>query len=362
MGVMLLFSFSCLRLMPAEQCGGSSSLGTGGPCRTEGPATPQQQPAWLAAMQADRAATNSRTGYAGGVFDVPALAWTRTAWVQPQFHPFDRFFYSRETKNYTVRRYLDDLDTRYGGIDAALMWPTYPNLGADDRNQFDLYRAMPGGLAAIRRVTRELNASGVRLLWAYLHWDTETRREPLSDEQTIVQMLKQTGGAGINGDSLPFVPESFYNESVRQDYPIALQAEGGTRDAALNWSTLGWGYWGRQSNPGDAAGYHWTYKTVPLVDRFKFLTSGQYLTTICERYAKNRTDDLQLAFFNGDGYESWENVWVQPRSNCICLPAGSVFAHRAPNPCDTDSVPGVAARVPSTHSSPVTARRCDGLG
>ena len=30
---------------------------------------------------------------------------------------------------------------------------------------------------------------------------------------------------------------------------------------------------------------------------------------ICERWATDRTDGLQYAFFNGMGYESWENVW-----------------------------------------------------
>ena len=39
---------------------------------------------------------------------------------------------------------------------------------------------------------------------------------------------------------------------------------------------------------------------MPLVDRFKFVTKGRWLTQICERYAKNKTNDLQLAFFNGD--------------------------------------------------------------
>ena len=38
---------------------------------------------------------------------------------------------------------------------------------------------------------------------------------------------------------------------------------------------------------------------MPLVDRFKFVTKGRWLTQICERYAKNKTDDLQMAWFNG---------------------------------------------------------------
>ena len=41
----------------------------------------------------------------------------------------DRYFYDYEKKEYTVDKYLDDLEKRYGGIDAVLVWPTYPNIG-----------------------------------------------------------------------------------------------------------------------------------------------------------------------------------------------------------------------------------------
>ena len=59
---------------------------------------------------------------------------------------------------------------------------------------------------------------------------------------------------------------------------------------------MGWGYW-------DFA------QRVPTVDRFKFITKGAFLTNACDRWATNKTDNLQAAWFNGDGYESWENVW-----------------------------------------------------
>ena len=68
-------------------------------------------------------------------------------------HPFDRYFYDRGSgsssssttaRNYTVDRYLDDATARYGGLDTALVWPSYRNLGVDDRNQFDIFRALPG--------------------------------------------------------------------------------------------------------------------------------------------------------------------------------------------------------------------------
>ena len=63
------------------------------------------------------------------------IPWTQTSWMQPQMHPYDRSFYDPTSGEYTVGRYLADLRARYGGIDSLLLWPTYTNIGIDDRNQ-----------------------------------------------------------------------------------------------------------------------------------------------------------------------------------------------------------------------------------
>ena len=120
-----------------------------------------------------------------------------------QVHPYDRFFFDEVSGNYTVERFLADLERRYGGVDAVLLWPTYTNIGIDDRNQFDFFRTMPGGLDGVKQVTAELHAAGVRVLFPYNPWDTGTRREPLDDQRALVALLKQTGGDGANGDANP---------------------------------------------------------------------------------------------------------------------------------------------------------------
>ena len=53
------------------------------------------------------------------------------------------------------------------------MWPSYPSLGVDDRNQFDMFRAPPGGLDGVARFVAALRARGVSVLfpYAYLAWD-----------------------------------------------------------------------------------------------------------------------------------------------------------------------------------------------
>ena len=56
------------------------------------------------------------------------------------------------------------------------MWPTYTNIGTDDRSQFDLFEAMPGGIEGVRRVVDELHAAGVKVLIPYNPWDAGTLR------------------------------------------------------------------------------------------------------------------------------------------------------------------------------------------
>lgn len=99
------------------------------------------------------------------VYDVPALQWTQTAFVQPQMHPYDRYFYSETQGKYTVGRYLQDLTDRYGGVDTILMWPSYPLLGIDDRSSYDMVAAMPGGVEGVRDLINELHNNNVTVLW-----------------------------------------------------------------------------------------------------------------------------------------------------------------------------------------------------
>ena len=129
-----------------------------------GPAAPAEQPVWLASLRAWRQRCSRSLALNESLFEVPALAWTQQSYVTVQAHPYDLAFYTR-TRGYTVDHWLDDLIRRYGGISSVLLWPTYPHLGLDDRNQFDLVRLLPGGVGAIRAFIRRLHERNVSVLW-----------------------------------------------------------------------------------------------------------------------------------------------------------------------------------------------------
>ena len=110
------------------------------------PCTSADHELWLKDITHWRNERRIRIGYNGARYELPELQWTQSSFMQPQMMVQDRYFYDPVAGKYTVDRYLDDLQKRYGGIDAVLIWPTYPNMGIDNRNQHDMIRSMPGGV------------------------------------------------------------------------------------------------------------------------------------------------------------------------------------------------------------------------
>jgi hypothetical protein len=105
--------------------------------------------------------------YTGSVYGIPGLEWTKTSYIQPQIHPYDLFMFDPVSQSYTIEKYLTDLRDRYGGVDAILLWPTFPQLGMDDRNQFDMFRCLKGGVPGLKALVAELHQHGVKVLLAY---------------------------------------------------------------------------------------------------------------------------------------------------------------------------------------------------
>jgi iron(II)-dependent oxidoreductase len=253
---------------------------------------------FLATLRHWRTERRIYVGYDGSRYDSPALKWAQSNFIQPQMMVEDRYFYDPVAGQYTVDRYLDDVVKRYGGIDSVLVWPVYPNLGIDDRNQLDMIRAMPGGLAGVKQMIADFHRHGVRVLFPMNMWDQGTRDPGMPWPEAIAQLMAQIGADGINGDTQNGVPLAFSQAADRTGHPLAFQPEGPPSDEALAWNVLSW--WEE-----DSAKYA---QFVPKVARFKWL-EPRHMANICDRWNRVKTDDLQVAFFNGIGWESWENVW-----------------------------------------------------
>ena len=158
------------------------------------PCTQNEHDGWLADIRHWRDERRIRIGYDGSRYDILALKWTQSSYFQPQMMVEDRYFYDPTAHRYTADRYLDDLEKRYGGIDAVLIWPTYPNMGIDNRNQHDLIRSMPGGVAGVRQMIADFHTRGVRVLFPMMMWDQGTPDPGMPWPDAIASLMAEIGG------------------------------------------------------------------------------------------------------------------------------------------------------------------------
>ena len=140
-----------------------------------GPATSADFPRWIADMKRWRMEYLKRIGYSGSEYDRPELKWAQSSFMQPQMMVEDRYFYDPVAGKYTVDRYLDDLDKRYGGIDAVLVWHTYPISALTIAASSTIFRDLPGGIAGIKQMVADFHRRGVRVLFPMMLWDQGTR-------------------------------------------------------------------------------------------------------------------------------------------------------------------------------------------
>ena len=256
--------------------------------------TPSTHRDWLAEQTHWRTERRIRIGYDGSRYNLPQLQWAEHSFIQPQMMVHDRYFYDPVAGKYTVDRYLDDLEKRYGGIDAVLVWPVYPNLGIDDRNQLDITRSMPGGVDGLKQMVADFHRRGVKVLFPMMMWDQGTRDPGTNWPTAIAEFMKQIDADGINGDTQDGVPLAFSLAAEKASHPLAFEPENGPADEGLAWNVLTWGQ------------YQYTF--APGVDRYRWL-DPRHQVNIQGRWDRDKTNALQYAFFNGEGWESWEDVW-----------------------------------------------------
>jgi formylglycine-generating enzyme required for sulfatase activity len=280
------------QLIPGPDCLNQKDAGAAAPSSC----TEATHALWLKDVQHWRMERTIRIGYSPARYELPESKWIQSSFMQPQMMVHDRYFYDPAAGKYTVDRYLADLEKRYGGIDSVLVWSTYPNMGIDNRNQLDMVRSMPGGAAGVRQMVADFHRRGVRVLFPMMMWDQGTREPGAPWPDAIAALMKEIGADGVNGDTQDGVPLAFSLAADRIGHRLVFEPEGGPADEALAWNLMTWGQYGGQ------------YNFVPRVDKYRWL-EPRHMVHISDRWNHQKTDNLQYAFFNGEGWESWENIW-----------------------------------------------------
>ncbi|KAI9279649.1 hypothetical protein BY458DRAFT_502379 [Sporodiniella umbellata] len=274
----------------------------------EGPASPRDHLEWSSRVRKWRLEQQAKRKELGGSsigHDLSCLQWAQKSYVQHNVMLHDLYLFDPATNKYTVKKFLKDVEERYGDIDSVVVWPSFPNLGCDSRNEEDYLRCLPGGTAGIRSLIEEFHSKNIKVLFPALGWDNGTR-DPQADWSYILpRLFKEFNVDGMAGD-LAFLTHDFWKNSLAIGYPLVYHAQENDKHKSkhtnesdsvqvLEWNTM------------DMVKYE-TNVRVPTVSSRK-LIEPRHMSHSTDKWSRNKTSVIQHAFFNGIGIEVWENIF-----------------------------------------------------
>ena len=235
------------------------------------------------------------------------LAWTHENFLMGFVFMWDHTFWSPDKGEYLVDSYCNTMEREFGGLQSVILWHSYPNIGIDERNQFDFFHDLPGGLDGLKKVADDFHRNGVKVFITYNPWDLDTRRPESHDFMQLAKIIDQTGADGIFLDtwksakgsiSIYETETSIRKEAARFGKSVAFASEILPEFKDLAGPDALTCSWGQEIDP-----YHYTD-----LSQHKWLMPTHKQHYI-KRMEKERKPILAHAWINGQGIQLWENIF-----------------------------------------------------
>lgn len=256
-------------------------------------------PAFRDELHAWRTRVRENLPFDDSLYDRDDFKWVSSCFSCCFLMLNDERFYHPD-RGYTVDAFLDEADREFGGYDGMVLWHAYPRIGVDQRNQFDMYRDMPGGLQGLREAVAKLHRRNVKVFIDYNPWDQGTRREEKDDMSLVLETIRAIDADGIFLDTMQ-KGEAGLRQRLDATRPgIILEGEGSLPLENIAENHMSWAQYFR--------GYH----GPPPVLRNKWL-ERRHIQHQIKRFEEDHTSELHMAWMNGSGMMVWENVfgtWV----------------------------------------------------
>ncbi|ULQ51857.1 formylglycine-generating enzyme family protein [Flavihumibacter fluvii] len=226
-------------------------------------------------------------GFDSSLYQRKDLQWIRHAYVQHLMYAWDKFYFDAEDGKYHLREFLERGKKLYGGDDIVSIWPTWPTLGLDQRNQFDLFRDLPGGTTAMRKQADISRKLGARFFICYNPWDGSTRAE--DHYAGLTDLIRSTSADGVVLDTK--------GESSRE----LQQAADIVRPGVVMYSE---GMAVPRDMPGIVSGrVHNALYYPPMLNLNKLIKPSFAIFRVAELYKEKIRREFATSFFNGYGTE-----------------------------------------------------------
>lgn len=242
-----------------------------------------------------RAVREMPKGIDRSVYDRADQAWLAKAYTCHFSFLYDKGLVDAQTGRYRLKEFLEDGRREFGGYDALLLWQGYPRLGFDERNQFDFFKDLPGGLKGIADLVCQAHARGVKVFTDYNPWDTGTRRPGKLDEDMLAELVQKTGVDGVFLDTMPGASSSLRRKLERVRPGISICPEVSPNLEQLPLSNASWAQWLDDAYPPGLLHIKWI--------------EPRHMQYQVRRWNQSHREEIRTAFFNGSGMLVWENIF-----------------------------------------------------
>ncbi len=215
------------------------------------------------------------------------LAWIKESYLIVLMMAWDREFYDRWTGKYTYPDLLKKGSEYFGKIDVFGIWPTWPRLGLDRRNQWDLYRDLPGGIPQLNGLVKMSHPYGTKFFIAYNPWDNSSRKE--DHLKGMAQLIDEIEADGVVLDIMGNSSAELQGaaDSVRKGVVMLSEGMAVVKDM-----------------PGIISGrVHNAIYLSPEINLNKLIKPDFSIFRVCDVGEDVNHREIAIAFFNGYGTE-----------------------------------------------------------
>ena len=221
------------------------------------------------------------------LFEREDLKWIRHSYVMHLMMAWDKFYYDYKDAKFHLNEFVAQGKKLYGGDDIISIWPTWPTLGLDQRNQFDLFRDLPGGTKKIHQLADDLHKQSIKLFVCYNPWDESTRSE--NHFGGISDLLAETSADGVVLDTKAEASKELQAAADKVHKGIIMYSEG-------------------MAVPKDMVGIpsgrvHNALYYAPMLNLNKLIKPEFAIYRVAELFKEPIRREFTTSFFNGYGTE-----------------------------------------------------------
>ena len=221
------------------------------------------------------------------MFERKDLQWMKNKYIMLLQFAWDDKYYDYRQKKFTFYTSLTEFDALTGGYDIFTLWPTWPRLGLDQRNQWDMYRDLPGGLKELKKQSAFAHSKGKYYFISYNPWDEGTRKEDQMNGMEV--LLRATDADGLVLDTKGESSRELQAAADRVRPGIIMYSEGMAVPKDM---------------PGIVSGrVHDALVLPPPLNLNKFIKPDFAIFRVLQLADDRLHRELACAFFNGYGVE-----------------------------------------------------------